>query len=65
MTERKWKKRSVEEGDIRDFKNQRRRRQRERLKNNSFYMHNNNLAHASRFLYISLPVSARLQREKA
>ena len=65
MTERKWKKRSVEEGDIRDFKNQRRRRQRERLKNNSFYMHNNNLAHESRFLYISLPVSPRLQREKA
>ena len=65
MTERKWKKRSVEEGDIRDFKIQRRRGQRERLKNNSFYMHNNSLAHASRFLYISLPVFARLRRENA
>ena len=49
MTERKWKKRSVEEGDIRDFKIQRRGRQRERQKNNRLYKQNNNFARASPF----------------
>ena len=51
--------------DVRDFKIQRRGRQRERQKNNRFYKQNNNFARASRFLYISLPVFARVRRKNA
>ena len=48
---------------ISDFKIQLRGRQRERRKNNRFYIkQNNNFARASRFLYISLQVFARLRR---
>ena len=52
-------------GDNRDCKIQRRGRQQERQINYSFYRQNNNFALAPRFLYISLPVFARLRRENA
>ena len=48
---------------INDFKIQLRRRQRERRKNNRFYIkQNNKFARASRFLHISLQVFLRLRR---
>ena len=48
---------------IRDRNIKRRGRQRERRKKNRFYIkQNNNFARASRFLYISLPLFARLRR---
>ena len=49
----------------RDFKNQRRGRQRERHKNNRFNKQNNNFARASHFFVHFLPVFARLRRENA
>ena len=47
--------------DIRDFKIQRRERQRERQKNNWFDKQNNNFARASRFFVHFFPVFARLR----
>ena len=49
--------------DIRDFKIQRRGRQRERQKNNGYYNQNNNFARASHFFVYFFPVFARLRRE--
>ena len=49
----------------RDFKIQRRGRQRGRQKNNTFYKQNKDFARASLFLYTSLPVFARPRRENA
>ena len=49
--------------DIRDFKTQRRGRQRERQKNNGYYNQNNNFARASHFFVYFFPVFARLRRE--
>ena len=51
--------------DIRDFKIQRRERQRECQKNNWFNKQNNNFARASRFFVHFFPVFARLRRENA
>ena len=48
---------------IRDFKIQRRGRQRERQKNNWFNKQNNNFARASRFVVHLFFVFARLRRE--
>ena len=49
--------------DIRDFKIQRRGRQRERQKKNRLYKQNNNFARASHFFVYFFPVFARLRRE--
>ena len=49
----------------RDFKIQRRGRQRECQKNNWFNYQNNNFARASRFFVHFFPVFARLRRENA
>ena len=49
----------------RDFKIQRRGRQRERQKNNWFNKQNINFARASRFFVHFFPVFARLRRENA
>ena len=51
--------------DIRDFKIQRRGRQREGKKNNGFNMQNNNFAHAPHYFVHVFPVFARLRRENA
>ena len=51
--------------NIRDFKIQRRGRQRERQKNERFNKQNNNFARTSRFLVHFFPVFARLRRENA
>ena len=51
--------------DNRDFKIQRRGRQRERQINNRLYKQNNNFARDHAFLYISWPVFARLRLENA
>ena len=48
---------------IRNFKIQRRGRQRERHKNNRFNKQNNNFARASHFFVHFFPVFARLRRE--
>ena len=50
---------------IRDFKIQRRGRQRERQKNNRFNQQNRNFARASHFFVHFFPVFARLRRENA
>ena len=50
---------------IRDFKIQRRQRQRQRPKNNRFYKQNDNFARASHFFVHFFLVFARLQRENA
>ena len=50
---------------IRDFKIQRRRRQRGRQKSNRFNNQNNNFARASRFFVHFFAVTARLRRENA
>ena len=51
---------------IRDFKIQRRQRQRQRpKKNNWFYKQNDNFARASHFFEHFFPVFARLRRENA
>ena len=49
----------------RDFKIQRRGRQRERKKNNRFNLQNRNFARASHFFVHFFPVFARLRRENA
>ena len=51
--------------NVRDFKIQRRGRQRERQKNERFNKQNNNFARASRFFVHFFPVFARLRRENA
>ena len=51
--------------DFRDFKIQRRGRQRERRKNNRFNKQNNKLARASNFFVLFFPVFARLRHENA
>ena len=51
--------------NIRDFKIQRRGRQRERQKNERFNRQNNNFARASDFFVHFFPVFARLRRETA
>ena len=50
---------------IRDFKIQRRGRQRERRKNNWFNKQNNKLARASNYFVLFFPVFARLRHETA
>ena len=50
---------------IRDFKIQRRRRQRGRQKSNRFNNQNNNFARASRFFVHFFAVTVRLRRENA
>ena len=50
---------------IRDFKIQRRGRQKERHKNNRFNEQNNNFARVSHFFVHFFPVFAELRRENA
>ena len=49
----------------RDFKIQRRGRQRERQKNNCFNYQNNNFSRASHFFVLFFPAFERLRRENA